>query len=190
MEFKRKCERFKEASESLDIRPNDLLLCQSCWTTEHSTNKKDDVFYDTNVDMRIQEPAQRQVGERPWPKQTPSITRPVQDATDYTVLPNTQKPESNTVDKNYKNIESNNLQEQSLLPSQSPFQSSPPASEDSTKSCLASPTPRQSSSTAGSASNESADIADVVVFEDLISYLTVNKKSGKDSFKFHETWRN
>ena len=71
------------------------------------------------------------------------------------------------VDKNCKNVESNNLQQQTLLPSPSPFQFSPPASEDSTKSCLASPAPQQSSGTPGSASHESADIADIVVFEDL-----------------------
>ena len=130
MEFKRKREIRKEASESLDIRPNDLLLCQSCWTTEHSTNKKDDVLHDTNLDMYIQELPPRQIGARPRPKPTPSITRPLQDVADYTVLPNTQKLESNTVDKNYKNVDSNNLEEQTFLPSPSPFQTSPPASGD------------------------------------------------------------
>ena len=84
-----------------------------------------------------------------------------------------------------ENIDSNNLEE-AFLPSPPPFQTSPPASEDSKKSCLASPTPGQSSSTPGSVSNESADDTDIVVFEDLISYLTVNKKSCEERVKFHE----
>ena len=124
MEFKRKYERCKEASESLDIRPNDLLLCQSCWTTEHSTNKKNMMFFMTQTWVSVciyknfhQDKLERGLGLNQCPQ-----SQDLWKTRQITVLPNSQKPKSNTVNKNYENIDSNNLEEQTFLPSPSPFQ--------------------------------------------------------------------